>query len=99
MRSPSVILDDKNMRLANLTEKLEGAYGKIVSDKKSRFLQKISQLEALSPLAVLSRGYSVAFDENGTLVKSVSDVKSGEKITLRVSDGRINAEVCGAVKE
>jgi exodeoxyribonuclease VII large subunit len=99
MRSPSVILDDKNMRLANLTEKLEGAYGKIVSDKKSRFLQKISQLEALSPLSVLSRGYSVAFDEKGTLVKSVSDVKSGEKITLRVSDGRINAEVCGAVKE
>ena len=41
----------------------------------------------------------MAFDEKGTLVKSVSDVKSGEKITLRVSDGRINAEVCGAVKE
>lgn len=99
MRSPRVILDDKNMHLANITEKLEGAYGKIVADKKSHFLQKISQLEALSPLAVLSRGYSVAFDENGTLVKSVSDVKSGEKITLRVSDGRINAEVCGAVKE
>ncbi len=99
MRSPSVILDDKNMRLATITEKLEGTYGKIVADKRSQFLQKISQLEALSPLAVLSRGYSVAFDEKGALVKSVSDVKSGEKITLRVSDGRINAEVCGAVKE
>ena len=99
MRSPSVILDDKNMRLANVSEKLDRAYSKIISDKKSQFLQKVSQLEALSPLSVLSRGYSVAFDEKGTLVKSVSDVKSGEKITLRVSDGRINAEVCGAVKE
>ena len=99
MRSPNMILDDKNMRLANVSEKLDRAYSKIISDKKSQFLQKVSQLEALSPLAVLSRGYSVAFDEKGTLVKSVSDVKSGEKITLRVSDGRINAEVCGAVKE
>ena len=99
MRSPNVILDDKNMRLANVSEKLDRAYSKIISDKKSQFLQKVSQLEALSPLSVLSRGYSVAFDEKGTIVKSVSDVKSGEKITLRVSDGRINAEVCGAVKE
>jgi exodeoxyribonuclease VII large subunit len=99
MRSPNVILDDKNMRLANVSEKLDRAYSKIISDKKSQFLQKVSQLEALSPLSVLSRGYSVAFDERGTIVKSVSDVKSGEKITLRVSDGRINAEVCGAVKE
>ncbi|MBQ1226085.1 MAG: exodeoxyribonuclease VII large subunit, partial [Clostridia bacterium] len=99
MRSPSVILDDKNMRLASVSEKLDRAYSKIISDKKSQFLQKVSQLEALSPLSVLSRGYSVAFDEKGTIVKSVSDVKSGEKITLRVSDGRINAEVCGAVKE
>ncbi|MBQ5602260.1 MAG: exodeoxyribonuclease VII large subunit [Clostridia bacterium] len=99
MRSPSVILDDKNMRLASVSEKLDRAYSKIISDKKSQFLQKVSQLEALSPLSVLSRGYSVAFDEKGTIVKSVSDVESGEKITLRVSDGRINAEVCGAVKE
>ena len=99
MRSPNVILDDKNMRLASVSEKLDRAYSKIISDKKSQFLQKVSQLEALSPLSVLSRGYSVAFDEKGTIVKSVSDVKSGEKITLRVSDGRINAEVCGAVKE
>ncbi len=99
MRSPTAMLDDKNMRLANLSEKLEVSYGKIISDKKAEFSRKISQLEALSPLAVLSRGYSMAFDEKNTLVKSVSDVDSGEKITLRVSDGRIIAEVCGAVKE
>ena len=99
MRSPTAMLDDKNMRLANISEKLDVSYGKIISDKKAEFSRKISQLEALSPLAVLSRGYSMAFDEKNTLVKSVSDVKEGEKITLRVSDGRIIAEVCGAVKE
>ncbi|MBR2431737.1 MAG: hypothetical protein IKB23_02365, partial [Clostridia bacterium] len=99
MRTPSALLDDKNMRLAAVTEKLESAYGKIISDKKAEFSKKISQLEALSPLAVLSRGYAVALDEKDSLVRSVSDVKEGEKITIRVSDGRIIAEVCGAVNE
>lgn len=99
MRTPSALLDDKNMRLATVTEKLESAYGKIISDKKAEFSKKISQLEALSPLAVLSRGYAVALDEKDSLVRSVSDVKEGEKITIRVSDGRIIAEVCGAVNE
>lgn len=99
MRTPSALFDDKNMRLAAVTEKLESAYGKIISDKKAEFSKKISQLEALSPLAVLSRGYAVALDEKDSLVRSVSDVKEGEKITIRVSDGRIIAEVCGAVNE
>ena len=99
MMSPTAMLDDKNMRLSHIIDRLESAYTKVLSDKRSEFSNKISRLEVLSPLAVLMRGYSVAFDENGQLVKSVSDVKKGDKITLRVSDGRISAEICGADKD
>ncbi len=99
MKSPTALLDDKNMRLSHVTDRLCSSYAKVISEKKSDFVKKISQLEALSPLAVLSRGYSVAFNENEKLIKTVSDVKIGDEITLRVSDGRISAEVSGADRE
>ena len=39
------------------------------------------------------RGYSVASDANGKLISKVSDVKVGDNVTLRVTDGNINAKV------
>ena len=99
MKSPFAMLDDKNMRLSHITDRLFASYEKILSEKKGQFVKKTAQLEALSPLAVISRGYSVAFGEKEKLVKTVSDVKIGDRITLRVSDGRISAEVLGADKE
>lgn len=99
MREPSIMLDDKNMRLSHISEMLENAYERRISEKKAEFVEKISRLDALSPLSVLSRGYSVALDEKGNTVKKVTDVKSGDKIKLRVSDGVIDAEVRDARRD
>lgn len=54
--------------------------------------------DALSPLSILSRGYSVAEGKNGIL-RSTSDTTVGEQISLVVSDGRICAEVQKISKE
>ncbi len=99
MKSPATLLDDKNMRLSHITDRLDSSYSRVVSEKRTEFVKKISQLEALSPLSVLSRGYSVAFGDDEKLIKNVSDVKNGDKITICVSDGRISAEVCGVEKD
>lgn len=93
LREPKMLLDDKNMRLSHISEMLENAYSKRLSEKKAEFVEKTSRLDALSPLAVLSRGYSVAFDEKGKMIKNVTDVRSGDKIKLRVQGGTIDAEV------
>ena len=50
-------------------------------------------LEALSPLAILERGYALVFDEAGQLVKDASLVKAGEEIRARVARGEIRAVV------
>ena len=55
----------------------------------------MAKLEALSPMAVLLRGYSAAFGEQGTLIRSVKEVECGDKIALSVSDGTIYTEVIG----
>ena len=55
------------------------------------------KLEALSPLAVLSRGYGVVSSEEGKVIKEIADVSVGDKITVKVRDGEIYAGVSGTV--
>ena len=53
-----------------------------------------ARLESLSPLAILSRGYAVCLAEDGhTIVKHVADVQPRDRVSVRVSDGHIRAEV------
>jgi len=50
------------------------------------------KLDALSPLATLRRGYSVARTEDGQILRSVRDFATGDSFMLRVSDGEVIAE-------
>jgi exodeoxyribonuclease VII large subunit len=52
------------------------------------------RLEALSPLAVLARGYAVVTrNEDGSVVSRVGQTRDGQKINIRVSDGQLDAEI------
>jgi exodeoxyribonuclease VII large subunit len=52
------------------------------------------RLEALSPLAVLARGYAVVTrKDNGSVVSRVAQVKQGQQVNIRVSDGQVDAEI------
>ncbi|CAN5494348.1 exodeoxyribonuclease VII large subunit [soil metagenome] len=54
---------------------------------------KMAQLDALSPLGVLTRGYSIAQLEDGTILRDAATVKPGDKLKIRLERGRLNAEV------
>jgi exodeoxyribonuclease VII large subunit len=47
----------------------------------------------MSPLKVLSRGYTMAQNQRGEVLRSVNQVEVGEQISIRVNDGRISATV------
>ncbi len=64
-----------------------------IDENKSKFFSLSSKLDALSPLKVLARGYSVVQKENGQIVKDESQVKSGEQVNIRLDKGEIKAEV------
>jgi exodeoxyribonuclease VII large subunit len=51
------------------------------------------RLEGLNPLAVLERGYAVVRRKDGSLIRSARAVGIGERVDVRVSDGRLEAEV------
>jgi exonuclease VII large subunit len=52
------------------------------------------RLEALSPLGVLGRGYAVVTrKEDGNVISRVAQARAGEQVTIRVSDGQMDAEI------
>ncbi len=73
-------------RLANLGEHL--------TDKGAAQLSRYAaSLDALSPLKVLSRGYAIAKDEAGHVVKSARDVAPGQDLTVQLGEGSVHAKV------
>ncbi len=91
--SPMNTVEDKRMGLASLSDRLENAQKNIIERKKVILSGTSAALNALNPLAVLSRGYSAVFDGEGRVIKSVNDVHKGETIALKLSDGTISATV------
>ena len=90
--NPQSVLSKWYETVADVRESLDSALSKVITDMKSRATLAIGKLEALSPLAVLSRGYSVV-ENNGRIVDSVKKVKSGETVTIRLTDGTLSAKL------
>lgn len=93
MRDPIIKVNEKGMQLDSVCRMFENAVVSVFLDKKRAFELSISKLESLSPLKTLERGFSVAKKSDGKVVKTVADAKSGEDISLVVTDGEIKAVV------
>jgi exodeoxyribonuclease VII large subunit len=75
------------------TKALSRAMTLILAKKEAGFSNKLSTLEALSPLKIMERGYSLAYSENGKLVKSAKQVHIKETVRINLSDGIIICKV------
>jgi exodeoxyribonuclease VII large subunit len=64
-------------------------------EKTFLFQQRLSQLNAYNPLAVMERGYSIVYSEEKQLVKSVKKVQLGDKVNIQLKDGNIDCQVWG----
>ena len=64
-----------------------------IAAAEKRFALATASLDALSPLAVLQRGYAIAQREDGTLLRDANSVSIGESVKVRLARGRIKASV------
>ncbi len=64
-----------------------------IKDAKARLSMAERECEALSPLSILSRGYSVTMDGSGHVIRSISEARNRDIIRTRVSDGELIARV------
>ncbi len=93
LRSPVNYLNDRRLLLDHTHQRLCGASAQLLSRKREQFVRLTSKLDAMSPLKVLSRGYSMATDGAGELIKFVHAVSVGDRITVQFSDGAAITEV------
>ncbi len=89
--TPYGFIDEKRQRLDTASDKLESLYKFKIAGARADFLRLSKQLNALSPLAVLTRGYGALYDENGQVLTSVKAVNKGSTVNIKLSDGSIKA--------
>ena len=93
LQSPVGYLEQRRKNLELLKNKLISNQNQQINSAKARYIAMTSKLDAMSPLKVLTRGYAMAQREDGTVLRSVSQVETGDPITISVSDGRLCASV------
>ena len=95
LKSPLASFESRRKALELLENRLLSAQNGQIARNRQRFVALVSKLDAMSPLKVLTRGYAMAAKEDGTIVRSIRDVKPKDPIAVRVSDGTIVASVIG----
>ncbi|MWJ33475.1 exodeoxyribonuclease VII large subunit, partial [Saccharibacillus sp. WB 17] len=97
---PGAQLQLASRQLGGLDGRLNAAMTAAVKDGRQRLLGSLRQLDALSPLKVMARGYSLVYDEAGQkLIKSVHEVAEGDGIVVRVNDGSLECRVIQTTEE
>jgi exodeoxyribonuclease VII large subunit len=86
--------------LAGMKKDLDARTAAMVSAARNSLLERKVRLErmdtalqALSPLAILERGYALVFDASGELLKDAARVKAGDEISARLAKGTVSATV------
>jgi exodeoxyribonuclease VII large subunit len=91
---------DARRRLAAIEQQLQAHVANLAAITHTRLLEsrgaldrRTASLEALSPLAILNRGYALVFDAKGRLVKNAARFKAGDEVSARLARGRVRARV------
>lgn len=87
MQSPTGFIDQRRLELDSIRLRLDAAATGRLNRERQEFARLAAKLDALSPLKVLGRGYSIALDAEGRAVREAAQLKAGDKLDLRLSRG------------
>ena len=93
LQSPVGYLEQRRKSLELLKNRLVSSQAQGIHRAKNRYIGVTAKLDAMSPLKVLTRGYAMAQTEEGSVLKSVSQVNPGDNIKISISDGTLSAAV------
>ena len=97
--SPTGYLEQRQQSLEHLKSRLIGAQMQQIQRKKQRYIGNTAKLDAMSPLKVLTRGYSIVSADDGTIVRSVRQTAPGREVQVMLSDGSLRATVSDIKEE
>lgn len=93
LQNPFNYIEDRRVLLDYQRTRLAHGLNATLNRERQRFGRLAASLDAMSPLKVLGRGYAIAQKEDGGVVRTTKEVKPGDKLTLRVSDGKLDVAV------
>ena len=93
LTEPTAFIQDKRMELVHRQQRLgDLGQGQLIR-KRQRFAAISAALDAMSPLKVLGRGYAVARDAEGRILKTYRDVSVGDTVTVTLGEGGFTSRV------
>jgi exodeoxyribonuclease VII large subunit len=93
LTDPTHLIQEKRQQLDSVQQQMCAAYAALIHQKQQRFVRSSTALDALSPLKVLGRGFSLVRDESGAIVKRASDVQVGQTVQITLHEGSVSAVV------
>jgi exodeoxyribonuclease VII large subunit len=93
LKNPESYMFQRKQTLSLLCNRLSSAQDQQLNRKMKNFVAMTAKLDAMSPLKVLSRGYSMAHKADGKIIRSIGDVAAGDTIHLTLEDGQVQATV------
>ena len=92
---PEGTLRERRQRLLMAEAALANGAQSYVASRRAELSRLAAKLDALSPLAVLTRGYAIASKPDGSAIRSVKSVAAGDRVRLRFADGSADAIIAG----
>ena len=93
LQDPMAFIDDKRMLLDYTQKNLAALAQHQMAQRTQQFTALAAKLDALSPLKVLGRGYAVARNEQGQILRAAQEAAAGEKIEVLLGQGSLNCTV------
>ena len=93
LRDQTAYVQDKRMELVHLQQRLGDLSAALLARKRQRFGALAASLDAMSPLKVLGRGYAMAQNTQGQILKSWRDVSAGDAVTVTLGEGALECRV------
>ena len=93
LQDPMAFIDDKRMLLDYTQKNLAALAQHQMAQRQQQFTALAAKLDALSPLKVLGRGYAVARNEQGQILRAAQEAAAGEKIEVLLGQGSLNCTV------
>jgi len=98
-RQPRSMVDQLSEKLDDTQRQMQSFLKNFYQQCAQQLKEHVGRLHALSPLAVLERGYSIAFDSKGGVLKKVSQLKKGDAMETRLKDARIHSQVTEIIRD
>jgi len=93
LQDPLQYIEKHRQQLSAVKDRLEMHYARKLHLKKQKYVSLTAKLDAMSPLKVISRGYSMVTDANGELIRSFRQVCAEDEVDITLSEGCVHARV------